>query len=122
MMQEHGRSMYDRRCRDLTDEQRAAFEADGRKHSLRFRTPLDGTLGFKDEVRGDVEMQLAELDDFVVVRHDGSPLYNFACVVDDAHMQITHVVRGEEHLINGYKQLLLFQAMELEPPTFAHIR
>lgn len=121
MMKEHGRSMYDRRCRDLTEEQRAAFDAEGRRHSLRFRTPLEGSLGFRDEVRGDVEMQLAEIDDFVVVRHDGSPLYNFACVVDDAAMQITHVVRGEEHLINGYKQLLMFRAMDLEPPTFAHI-
>jgi len=121
MMEEHGRSMYDRRCRDLTDEQRAAFEQQNRKFSLRFRTPLEGAFGFHDEVRGDVEIQLEELDDFVVMRHDDTPLYNFACVVDDAAMEITHVVRGEEHLLNAYKQLLLFRALGHEPPTFAHI-
>lgn len=112
--------MYDRRCRDLTDEQRAAHEANGRKPSLRFAMP-DGAATLSDLSKGDIEIQLSELDDWVMVRPDGMPTYNFACVVDDLEMGITHVLRGDEHQMNGFKQLVLFGALDATPPQYAHI-
>lgn len=113
--------MYDRRHRDLTEEQRARFEAEGRRPSLRFRMPLEGKVTLRDLIRGESEIDLAELDDWVMVRPDGMPTYNFACVVDDLEMGITHVVRGEEHFLNSVKQLLLYRVFEAEPPAFAHL-
>lgn len=115
------RPMYDRRHRDLTAAQCAAFEAEGRKASLRFRMPLDKVWALDDLTKGRVEVNLAELDDWVLVRPDGMPTYNFACVVDDHDMAISHVVRGEEHLMNGFKQSVLFDALGYEAPEFAHI-
>ncbi len=115
------RPMYDRRHRDITDEQRAELEAEGRKASLRFRMPLDEVRQLDDLSKGVVEVNLQELDDWVLMRPDGMPTYNFACVVDDHEMGITHVVRGEEHLMNGFKQLVLFGALGLEAPRYAHI-
>jgi glutamyl-tRNA synthetase len=112
---------YNGRCRDLTVAQRAAFEAEGRRANLRFRMPAERVLQVHDLVRGDVEVNTKELDDWVMMRPDGVPLYNFACVVDDVAMKITHVVRGEEHFLNGVKQSLLFEAMGAECPAFAHI-
>ncbi|MEO6593656.1 MAG: glutamate--tRNA ligase [Planctomycetota bacterium] len=112
---------YNGRCRDLTAEQRAAFEQQGRQPNLRFRMPEARVLKVHDLVRGEVEVNTKELDDWVMMRPDGVPLYNFACVVDDMGMQITHVVRGEEHFLNGIKQQLLFEALGAECPKFAHI-
>ncbi len=119
--QKSGFAGYNRRCRDLTAEQRAAFEREGRKPNLRFRTPDARLVQVHDLVRGDVEVNTKELDDWVMLRPDGVPLYNFACVVDDIAMKITHVVRGEEHFLNGIKQRLLFEALGAECPQFAHI-
>ena len=113
--------MYDRRHRDLSEEERAAFREQGRRPSLRFRMPLDEVVIFPDLVRGEVEINLKELDDWVMVRPDGMPTYNFVCAVDDLEMAITHVVRGEEHFLNGVKQMLLYRVFEKEPPAFAHI-
>ncbi len=115
------RPMYDRRHRDLTDAERAAFAAEGRTPSLRFRMPLDEAVVLDDEVKGPVSVNLEELDDWVMVRPDGMPTYNFACVVDDIEMRITHVVRGDEHFMNGVKQLVLYRALDAQPPRFAHI-
>jgi len=89
-------------------------------HVVRFRTPKEGVTGWRDLVRGDIEIPNREVQDFVMMRSDGVPLYNFACVVDDLTMQISHVVRGEEHLINSAPQILLFHALGAEPPAFAH--
>lgn len=111
---------YNGAHRDLTDEQRAAFEAEGRKSVVRFRVP-EGRASWDDIVRGQVTFQNAELDDFVIMKSDGSPTYNFACVVDDALMQISHVVRGEDGVNNTPRQLLLYQAMGFEIPLFAHL-
>ncbi len=116
-----GKGMYDRRDRDLSPAQRAAWRAQGRVPSLRFKMPLAGKYVIRDLIRGDVEVDLGELDDWVMVRPDGMPTYNFACVVDDAGMQITHVVRGEEHLMNAFKQALLFDALGLVAPAYAHV-
>jgi len=112
---------YNGRCRDLTQEQRRAFEAQGRAPNLRFRMPGSRIIKAGDLIRGDVEVDSAQLDDWVMVRAGGAPLYNFACVVDDHAMRITHVVRGDEHFLNGVKQQLLFEALGHECPRFAHI-
>ncbi len=112
---------YDGRCRDLTQAQREAFERQGRRPNVRFRMPAARVMHVHDLVRGDVEVNTKELDDWVMLRPDGVPLYNFACVVDDLGMKITHVVRGEEHFLNGVKQRLLFEALGAECPQYAHI-
>jgi len=112
---------YNGRCRELSAADRAAFEREGRKPNLRFRMPAARVMNVHDLVRGHVEVNTKELDDWVMLRPDGVPLYNFACVVDDIAMAITHVVRGEEHFLNGIKQRLLFEALGAECPLFAHI-
>jgi len=112
---------YDGHCRDLTDEQRAAFEAQDITPNIRFRMPTEQVVKVHDLIRGDVEVNTRQLDDWVMVRPGGVPLYNFACVVDDVDMKITHVVRGEEHFLNGIKQRLLFEALGHECPQYAHI-
>jgi glutamyl-tRNA synthetase len=112
---------YSGRCANLTAEQRAAFEAEGRRPAIRFRVG-DGTVAFDDIVRGHVEFDVANLGgDFVIVRADGTPLYHFTVVVDDAEMQISHVVRGEDHLSNTPKHILVFRALGHELPAFAHL-
>ncbi|MCB9878310.1 MAG: glutamate--tRNA ligase [Planctomycetes bacterium] len=112
---------YDGHCRDLSDAQRAAFEAEGVVPNIRFRMPADEAVVVHDLIRGQVEVNTRQLDDWVMVRPDGVPLYNFACVIDDVDMKITHVVRGEEHFLNGIKQRLVFQALGHECPEYAHI-
>ena len=104
-----------------TPEVIAAHDAEGRTYALRFRVPLGRTLVVHDLIKGDVEQKTDEVGDFVLVRPDGSPLYNFASVVDDADMQITHVVRAEEHLANTFPQLLVFEALGYPLPQFAHV-
>lgn len=111
---------YNNAHRDLTPEQRAAFEAEGRAFVLRLRVP-EGETRWRDEVYGDISWKNTELDDFVLMKSDNSPAYNFACVVDDALMQISHVIRGEDGLSNTPRQLLIYHALEIEPPLFAHL-
>lgn len=89
-------------------------------HVIRFRTPKEGATGWRDLVRGNIEIPNREVQDFVLMRSDGVPLYNFACVVDDAQMRISHVVRGEEHIINTAPQILLYRALGAEVPAYAH--
>lgn len=110
---------YDGRCRLLSDQERAAHAAD--PYVLRLAVPKDGETVVADLIRGEVHFQNSELDDFVIQKSDGTPLYNFGVVVDDHEMAITHVIRGDEHLANTPKQLLLYQALDWEPPAFAHI-
>ncbi len=121
MQQTLGARIYDRRCRDLTDAQRAHKEAEGRRYSIRFKMPLEEVFTVPDLCKGAVQVNLKELDDWVMVRPSGMPLNNFACVVDDHLMAITHVVRGDEHFLNGVKQMVLFRALGQEPPRYAHI-
>src|SRR5262249_60407482 len=97
------------------------FEAEGRPFALRFEVPPGRTLVLHDLIKGDVEFATDEIGDFVIVRPDGMPLYNFASVVDDVEMKITHVVRAEEHLSNTFPQLLVFQALGSQLPAFAHV-
>ncbi len=112
---------YRFRQKPLTDEQLARFEAEGRPYALRFEVPLGRKVVVKDLIKGDVEQMSDEISDFVIVRPDGMPLYNFASVVDDAEMKITHVVRAEEHLANTYSQILVFEALGYDLPNFAHV-
>jgi glutamyl-tRNA synthetase len=112
---------YSGRCARLSPAERAAFEAEGRKPALRFRVG-EGVVVFDDIVRGRVEIDVANLGgDFVIVRADGTPLYHFTVVVDDAAMNISHVIRGEDHLSNTPKHVLLFRALGHELPAFAHL-
>jgi nondiscriminating glutamyl-tRNA synthetase len=108
-------------CATLTPDERRAREADGRRGALRFRVG-EGVVAFDDVVRGRVEIDVANLGgDFVIVRADGTPLYHFTVVVDDAAMGITHVIRGEDHLSNTPKHILLFRALGYDVPVFAHL-
>ena len=113
---------YQRRCRDLDPEEARARIAAGEPYVLRIKVPEDrGDVVVRDAVHGDVTFAARELDDFVIQRTDGTPTYNFATVVDDAAMGITHVIRGEDHLSNTSKHIELYKAFGVEPPKFAHI-
>lgn len=112
---------YDGHCRGLSSQERASLEAEGRKPSLRFKAPWEGITAVEDLIRGRVEFDNTELDDFIILRPDGRPTYNFAVVVDDITMKITHVIRADEHLNNTPKQVLLYQAFGAELPRFAHV-
>ncbi len=113
---------YQRTCRDIDpDEARARIEA-GEPYVLRIKVPLDrGDVVIRDAVHGDVTFNARELDDFVIFRSDGTPTYNFATVVDDAMMGITHVIRGDDHLSNTPRQVMVYEALGAPVPTFAHI-
>ncbi|HMF96363.1 MAG TPA: glutamate--tRNA ligase [Vicinamibacterales bacterium] len=108
-------------CRRLSKEQAAARMAAGARPAIRFRVPHDHDVVFTDAVRGEVRFQSEVIGDPVIVRADGHPAYNYAVVVDDALMEITHVIRGEDHISNTPRQLLLYEALGFTPPTFAHL-
>jgi glutamyl-tRNA synthetase len=112
---------YDRQCRSLSQAQRERMEAEGRPKAVRFATPESGLVQWDDLVRGAIEFQNAELDDFVVVKSDGFPTYLLACVVDDSAMAISHVLRGEDILSSTPRQLHIYQALGLPIPEFAHL-
>jgi len=117
----HEPPRYVGRCANLTPDERAAREAEGRRGALRFRVGT-GVVAFDDVIRGHVEIDVANLGgDFVIVRADGTPLYHFTVVVDDAAMKISHVIRGEDHLSNTPKHILLFRALGQPVPVFAHL-
>lgn len=113
---------YDGRCRFLTDEERSKFEGQSRPKVVRFATPDKGKTVFKDIIKGKVEFVNNLLDDFVMLKSEGIPTYNFAAVVDDHLMEITHVIRGDDHISNTPRQILLDQAFGFEDiPLFAHL-
>jgi glutamyl-tRNA synthetase len=112
---------YVGRCAHLTADQRRALEAEGRRPVIRFRVG-EGTVAFDDIIRGRVEFDASALGgDLVIMRSDGTPLYHFTAVVDDADMAMTHVIRGEDHLSNTPKHILLFRALGAGVPIFAHL-
>jgi glutamyl-tRNA synthetase len=112
---------YVGRCASLTPDERAAREAEGRRSAVRFRIG-EGSIVFDDVIRGRVEIETSALGgDLVIVRADGTPLYHFTVVVDDAAMRISHVIRGEDHLSNTPKHILLFRALGHPEPVFAHL-
>ena len=112
---------YMGKCRNLTPEQIAAFEKEGRKPTVRFRVPAGQQIVIHDMVRGDVVFDSDGIGDFVIVKSDGIPTYNYAVVIDDALMHITHVIRAEEHLSNTPRQSLIYDALAFEKPIFGHI-
>src|SRR4051812_18837205 len=108
-------------CRRLSKEQAAQRIAAGAKPALRFRIPDNHEVRFVDAVRGEVRFHTDVIGDPIIVRGEGVPAYNFAVVVDDALMGITHVVRGEDHISNTPRQILLYEALGFVPPAFAHL-
>lgn len=113
-------SGYSGRCRHLSPEERRAFEAEGRKPVIRFKVD-DGETVVNDLIRGEVRFENRFIDDFVILRSDGYPMYNFAAVVDDTLMRISHIIRGDEHLPNTPKQIMMYRALGFEVPKFAHV-
>ncbi|MCD4784832.1 MAG: glutamate--tRNA ligase [Candidatus Eremiobacteraeota bacterium] len=111
---------YNGACRDLTPQQREQKSAEGRKPCIRFRMP-DKSVVVKDLIRGDVVFEKDFVDDFIIMKSDNTPSYNFAVVVDDHEMGVTLVMRGEEHLVNTPRQISLYEALEFSMPQFAHI-
>jgi glutamyl-tRNA synthetase len=111
---------YDRRCLALAGDEAEARAAAAEPHTIRFRVP-DGTTAWDDAVHGTTSFANADLDDFIVLRSDGTPIYNLAVVSDDIAMRITHVIRGDDHLSNTPKQVLLYRALGHAPPVFGHV-
>ncbi|WP_186576200.1 glutamate--tRNA ligase [Aquibacillus kalidii] len=107
--------------RDLTEDQIKGFEAEGRQPSIRFRVPENKTYTFNDIVRGDITFESSDFGDWVMVKKNGIPTYNFAVAIDDYHMKISHVLRGEEHISNTPKQTMVFDAFGWEPPKYGHM-
>lgn len=110
---------YDGRCRSLTQGEIAEMESSGLHPVLRFHVG-SGSILFDDLIHGKMNFDSAGIGDFIIVRSDGMAAYNFACVMDDHFMRITHVIRGEDHLSNTPRQILLYQALAWQPPIFAH--
>lgn len=106
---------------NLTDEQMKQFEAEGRKPSIRLRVPENKSYTFQDIVRDEITFESSDFGDWVIIKQDGYPTYNFAVVIDDHLMNITHVLRGEEHISNTPRQMMVYEALGWEPPAFGHM-
>ena len=117
--QEKRKSMYDGTCRP--PEGVIPPLPQDKPYTIRFRSPRDGSTIVNDAVKGDVVFDNRELDDLIIARSDGTPTYNFCVVVDDIDMGITHIIRGDDHLANTPRQILLYQALGDTPPQFAHV-
>jgi glutamyl-tRNA synthetase len=112
--------VYDRTCLALSKDEVASREREGRPRAIRFKVPA-GATRFDDLVHGPIEFDAANIEDFVIVRSDGHPTYQLSVVSDDVEMKITHVVRGDDHISNTPKQILLYEAIGAPVPTFAHV-
>ena len=112
---------YDGRHRNLTEEQKQAFRDEGRVAVIRLKVEEDGTTSWDDAVQGTIKVPNYTLDDFIIMRADGYPTYNFVVALDDHDMGITHVIRGDDHINNTPKQMFVYQAMGYELPIFAHV-
>jgi glutamyl-tRNA synthetase len=116
-----GSSGYDRRCRGLTPEEKSEEEAQGLPYTVRLAVPLDGQTTYHDLVYGDIAFENRLIDDQVLLKSNGWPTYHLAVVVDDHHMGITHVLRGEDWQPSTPKQILLYQMLGWEAPQWAHL-
>ena len=121
LMDKNETPRYTGKCYELTQAEQEKLKAEGRKPTIRFRVPASQDIVIQDMVRGLVTFDSNGVGDFVMVKSDGIPTYNYAVVVDDYLMHITHVIRAEEHLSNTPRQVLLYQALGWELPTFGHI-
>lgn len=113
--------VYSGKCRHLTEEERAKLEAEGREPSIRFLVPEGVVYSFTDMVKGEVSFESDGIGDHVIVKKDGTPTYNFAVTIDDRLMEISHVLRGDDHISNTPKQLMIYDALGWEPPIFGHM-
>ncbi|MDC0394138.1 glutamate--tRNA ligase [Candidatus Pelagibacter sp.] len=109
--------IYNRKCRD-TDEKNTPKEI---KPVIRFKSKIEGSSILKDLVQGDVEIENKTIEDFIILRNNGTPTYNLSATVDDHQMGMTHIIRGDDHKINTFKQIQIYQAMNWDIPLFAHI-
>lgn len=113
---------FDPRFRDLSIEESDKLASEGKPFVLRFKVPREKEeVRFKDFIYGEIVKKIEEIEDFVILRQDGTPLYNLSCVVDDIIMEITDVIRGQDHINNTPKQILLYDAFKKNPPNFAHL-
>lgn len=120
--------VYSKKCEKLTDDEKEKLRAEGRKPAIRFNIAKaqkafheTSILKFEDIVKGELHMDTDLLGDFVIMKSNGSPTYNFAVVIDDMLMKISHVIRGEDHISNTFKQILIFEALGAEVPRFGHL-
>jgi glutamyl-tRNA synthetase len=111
---------YDRRCLALSEETKAKYDSENRPKALRFLIP-DQTVIFDDLIHGNIKKEPQDIEDFIIMRADGTPTYNFAVVIDDAEMKINHIIRAVEHIANTPKQILLYEALGFPLPRFAHL-
>lgn len=112
---------YPGTCRNLTPEEQAEREARGLKAAIRLLVPDEGETSWDDLILGQISYRNDEIGDFVIQRSSGIPLYNFTVTIDDLTMQISHVIRGQDHISNTPKQILIYQALGIETPTFGHV-
>jgi glutamyl-tRNA synthetase len=115
------KGMRDNRYRDLSGQESDARAAAGEPFAIRLKVAQEGRTAFEDAVYGIQERNYADTEDLVLLRSDGHPLYNLAVVCDDIEMRITHVIRGQDHLTNTHKQILIYEALGITPPIFAHL-
>jgi glutamyl-tRNA synthetase len=113
--------VYRGKCRDLSKEIVSQYLKEGRPSVIRFKTPTNQKIAFNDLIRGKIEVDTSTLGDFVIAKDLDSGLFNLTCAVDDVEMKITHVIRGEDHIPNTPKQILLIRAMGFEEPEYAHL-
>ena len=120
--------VYSKKCENLTEEEKAKLRAEGRKPAIRFNIAKaqkafhdSNILEFEDIVKGKLHMDTNLLGDFVIQKSNGAPTYNYAVVIDDMLMKISHVIRGEDHISNTYKQILIYEALGAEVPKFGHL-
>ena len=106
--------LYDRKCRDINENNKKSF-------TIRFKIPKDKKIILRDGVQGNVEIDSNTLEDFIILRSDGTPTYNLSAAVDDKIMGVTHIIRGDDHKINAFKQMLIFQSLEWKLPKYFHI-
>jgi len=112
---------YDRTCRALDPAEAQRMVLDGKAHVVRYKMPLDGETAYEDLVHGRVAFQNANLEDFILIKSDGFPTFNFAATVDDFSMRITHIIRGDDHISNTPRQIVVYRALGLPTPRFAHV-
>ena len=120
--------VYSKKCEHLTEDEKAKLRSEGRKPAIRFNIEkaqkafhTSSILEFEDLVKGKLHMDTDLIGDFVIMKSNGAPTYNYAVVIDDALMKISHVIRGEDHISNTYKQILIFEALGFEVPRFGHL-
>lgn len=120
--------VYSKKCLNLTEEEKEKLRAEGRKPAVRFNIQKaqqafhdSNMLHFEDLVKGDLHQDMNLIGDFVIMKSNGSPTYNFAVVIDDMLMKISHIIRGEDHISNTYKQILIYEALGAEVPKFGHL-